>query len=195
MLRNLLTAIGVSICAWLLNMISMLTVMGTSSGLGPPSEACQTPTTSYPTPAVRYPYTAMRQGDINGDGGGDSVLCYQGYATRITTLHNLCRGVINGRDIRVRLGTSDPAGSTIQLYAEDPYIYPHPLSRAETIRPHLNQWEFAIADINGDGIEDYIQSHSGAQGDRLYHAFGTPIGLESLVSTIDDRVSALPDGG
>ncbi|WP_213286710.1 RHS repeat-associated core domain-containing protein [Bradyrhizobium sp. sGM-13] len=175
-------------------MISMLTVLGTSSGLSPPSEECHTPSTPYGTPAVRYPYTAVRDGDINGDGSGDTLLTYQGWAIPGSNCEGgLCSGVVNGRDIRVRLGTTSRAGSNLQVYATDPDPYPYP-SRDER-PPHLNQWQFATADINGDGIDDYIQSYSGRQGDRLYYALGSPTGLGPIVGHIDDQGSLRADGG
>ena len=174
-------------------MISVLTALGTSSGLAPPSEACHTPPTPYGTPAVRYPYTAMRQGDLNGDGRGDTVLTYQGWAIPGSNCESLCSGVVHGRDIRLRLGTTRPTGSNLQVYATDTHAYPYP-SRDER-PPHLNQWQFVTADINGDGIDDYIQSYYGRQGDRLYYALGTPTGPGPLVGHVDDRNSIRDDGG
>lgn len=177
-------------------MISMLTVLGTSTGLGPPSEACHTPATSYPTPAVRYPYTAMRQGDINGDGRGDSILTYQGKAIRVDPPsicdRTVCSGAIHGRDIRFRLGTTLAAGSSLQVYATDPSTYPY--ASLYERPPHLNEWEYAIADVNGDGIDDYIQSYAGAHGDKLYYALGTPTGLGPLLARYDSS-AAEPDDG
>jgi RHS repeat-associated protein len=175
-------------------MISILTVMGTSSGLGPPTEACHTTATSYGPPAVRFPYTAMRQGDINGDGRGDSILTYQGKAHPHTSYcdHNLCLGAIHGRDIRFRLGTTLAAGSSLEVYTTDPSTYPY---AAAYERPaHLNEWEFATADINGDGIEDYIQSYAGAHGDKLYYALGTPTGLGPLVARVDTSSEVYDNG-
>jgi hypothetical protein len=175
-------------------MISMLTALGTSSGLGPPSEACHTPATFYPSPAVRYRYTAMRHGDINGDGRGDSILTYQGKAIRVNPPsicdRTVCSGLIHGRDIRFRLGTTLAAGSGLQVYATDPSTYPY--ASAHERPAHLNQWQFATADINGDGIDDYIQSYAGAHGDKLYYALGNPTGLAALQAAVDSS-TAMPD--
>jgi hypothetical protein len=41
---------------------------------------------------------------------------------------------------------------------------------------HLNTWEFHVADINGDGIDDYIEFYRGAMGDQTRYAMFTNLG-------------------
>ncbi len=131
----------------------VLTVLGTDTGLATPTEDCQAP------PLAVHDYAALRQGDITRDGPGDMILSYQG------------RALPFGRDIRFRLGSNQVSGSRLQVLAADNYTYPFP-SLIDPA-PHMNQWDFVIADINGDGIADYLQSYEGQQGNIFNFASAT----------------------
>lgn len=176
--------------------IAVLTSRGGAAGLSTPTMSCEA-VTRLGAPQLRFPYLTPRSGDFNGDGRDDVVFTYQGNRTSDGVGTN-GDGVANSRDIRVRLGAHTPGPPVLYTY-NGTADFPYPIYGT-----NLNPWSYAVGDINGDRLDDYIQSYRGLGGNRLYFALGgltttSPAGLVSsgpnaLTATIESAVPA-PDCG
>jgi hypothetical protein len=129
------------------------------------------------TPRATLDYDAIRQGDVNGDGRTDFVLSYQG-AVR--------DGI--GRDVRYWLGANPTSSSALKLLARDGLGYPG----ASLAANHLNEWEYLIGDVNGDGSDDYVQVYLGSAGARINVSMGTLGGLGPIIAHTNSS-GAMPD--
>jgi RHS repeat-associated protein len=164
--------------------MTVMTALGGSNGLGTPSEYCEL---GAPAPEVRWPSQAVRSGDMNGDGLQDLFFLYQGRPTIDGTF-----GMRYGRDLRFRLGSSGAGSNPIRVWAQDEFWYPY----ASLAENHLNQWDYHLRDISGDGIDDLVMFYRGVSGTRLAYSLGAPNGaLGPLVGHSLSNDMSRDDGG
>jgi hypothetical protein len=141
--------------------LTIMTAYGSANGLGTPSEYSE-------LGPVRWPFLALRSGDINGDGLPDIMFNFQGHT-------DPSGHVFNGRDLRNHLSTTSAGPNPFQVAGQDQYTYPYASNSDNPA--HLNNWEFLSGDINGDGIDDFIEFYCGNFGRYLNYGLGTPTGM------------------
>lgn len=136
-----------------------------------------TTTSASIVPSTALPFVAVRPGDLNGDGRTDFVFNYQGPPVN---------GV--GRDLRYWLGAAGTAPNPIRAWMRDGATYPG----SDLLAGHLNEWEYLVGDVTGDGLDDYVQVYLGAGGVRIAQAISTPTGPGTL-ATHTSAPGAMPD--
>ncbi|MBV9327855.1 MAG: hypothetical protein JO352_29425 [Chloroflexi bacterium] len=177
----------------------MMAALGGSQGLGTPQETGWVDPVPLPTTSGPYwPSLTLRTGDINGDGVGDVLFNFQGSAGATGY----------GRFLQSWLGSttsasSDPGSFASALFtdASDPYTYPYAANYPDSTPPynnqaHLNNWDYFVGDVNGDGIDDFVEVYRGAAGSRIGWAAGAPTGMAgfTIVGHPSDTSAPLDDG-
>jgi RHS repeat-associated protein len=168
-----------------------MTALGGDDGLRTPLESGWIDNVPLAgVPGFHYwPYMSLRVGDINGDGLKDVLFSFQGEASKTGY----------GRYLQSWLGSTSASawgltttGSTQTLFldAQDTSTYPYAAFYRDTAapynnQPHMNNWDFFVSDVNGDGIDDFVEVYRGAGGSRIGWALGTPNGMANF--TINDH--------
>jgi RHS repeat-associated protein len=121
-------------------------------------------------------------GDVNGDGRSDLVLNFTGLGGALVS------GAPYGRDTRAQLGPMDGPMKDLLLVTPWTRTYDYPnqyvapgVSGLNTITvpdgnpTHLNPYTHLLADMNGDGIDDHIQSYVGSLGRDISVILNDPV--------------------
>ena len=178
-----------------------MTALGSDNGLLTPVEVGwidSVPLRPTPGNVPYWPYLDLRVGDINGDGLKDVLFSFQGGAG-ITGYGRYLQSLVGSSCSAVFLTANGPL--TLFLDAQDTYTYPYSAFYRDPVapynnQPHLNNWDFHLGDINGDGIDDFVEVYRGAGGSRIGWALGSPTGMANF--TINghpsDTTQTLDDG-
>ncbi len=172
----------------------LMVALGSAAGLGTPQETAWFDSVPLPRTAGPYwPYLSLRVGDINGDGLKDVLFSFQGGAGATGY----------GRYLQSWPGSTSTIPFTQRLFldAQDTFTYPYAafyrdMSAPYNNQPHMNNWDFFVGDVNGDGIDDFVEVYRGAGGSHIGFALGSPTGMANFTiqGHPSDTSSTLDDG-